>query len=78
MLRGCLLPAIAAAACSFIDFRFGAVVLAAVPAGLAGFRAMPPPWNEVWTNRSKAVDISTCLLFAVLLVGLAFLVPPSR
>ncbi|WP_166970744.1 DUF3017 domain-containing protein [Brevibacterium atlanticum] len=78
VLLGCLLGAIAAAACSFIDFRLGAVVLAVVPAGLAVFRAMPPTWSEVWTNRSKAVDIATCVLFAVLLIGLAFIVPQSR
>ncbi|WP_241897158.1 DUF3017 domain-containing protein [Brevibacterium epidermidis] len=68
----------AAGACSVIDFRLGAVVLAVVPACLAGFRAMPPPWTDVWTNRSKAVDITTCLLFAGLLVGLAFVVPLTR
>jgi hypothetical protein len=68
----------AAAACTLIDFRLGGVVLAVVPAGLAVFRAMPPPWNEVWTNRSKAVDITTCVLFTLLLVGLAFIVPQSR
>jgi hypothetical protein len=39
---------------------------------------MPPPWTEVWVNRSKTVDITTCLLFAGLLVGLAFLVPLTR
>ncbi|MGC2942360.1 MULTISPECIES: DUF3017 domain-containing protein [unclassified Brevibacterium] len=78
VLLGCLLGVAAAAACSVIDFRLGAVVLAVVPAGLAGFRAMPPPWTEVWTNRSKAIDITTCLLFAGLLVGLAFVVPLSR
>ncbi|MGR6089469.1 hypothetical protein ACU4IU_02775 [Brevibacterium sp. CSND-B09] len=78
VLLGCLLGVAAAAACSVIDFRLGAVVLAVVPAGLAGFRAMPPPWTEVWANRSKVVDITTCLLFAGLLVGLAFLVPLTR
>ncbi len=78
MLLGCLLGVAAAAACSIVDFRLGAVVLAVVPAGLAGFRAMPPPWTDVWTNRSKIVDIATCLLFAGLLVVLAFLVPLTR
>ncbi|UVI37265.1 DUF3017 domain-containing protein [Brevibacterium spongiae] len=78
MLLGCLLGAIAAAACSFIDFRVGAVVLAVVPTSLAVMRAMPAPWNEAWTNRSKVVDITTCLLFAALLVVLAFIVPTSR
>lgn len=78
MLLGCLLGVAAAAACSIVDFRLGAVVLAVVPAGLAGFRAMPPPWADVWTNRSKTVDIATCLLFAGLLVVLAFLVPLTR
>ena len=77
MLLGCLLGVAAAAAYSIVDFRLGAVVLAVVPAGLAGFRAMPP-WTDVWTNRSKTVDIATCLLFAGLLVVLAFLVPLTR
>ncbi|MGC3023293.1 MULTISPECIES: DUF3017 domain-containing protein [unclassified Brevibacterium] len=78
VLLGCLVGAIAAAACTFIDFRVGAVVLAVVPTALAALRAMPEPWTDVWTNRSKTVDIATCLLFAVLLVSLAFIVPTSR
>ena len=78
VLLACLLAVIAATVCSVIDFRIGAVVLAVVPSGLAALRALPEPWSDVWTNRSKTVDITTCLLFAVLLVGLAFLVPTSR
>ncbi|MDN6378621.1 MAG: hypothetical protein L0K10_06740 [Brevibacterium aurantiacum] len=67
-----------AGACTLIDFHLGAIVLAVVPAGLAMMRAMPEPWAEVWTNRSKTVDIATGLIFAVVLVALAFVVPESR
>ena len=52
--------------------------MAVVPAGLAMVRAMPPPWDEVWINRSRSVDIATGLFFAVLLVVLAFVVPQTR
>ncbi|MCI4011447.1 hypothetical protein [Brevibacterium sp. ZH18] len=69
---------IIAAAGAFIDFRLGAIILAIVPAGLAMVRAMPSPWDEVWTNRSRSVDIATGLIFAILLVALAFVVPQSR
>lgn len=41
-------------------------------------RAMPEPWDEVWTNRSKSVDIATGLIFALVLVALAFIVPETR
>ncbi|WP_233429528.1 DUF3017 domain-containing protein [Brevibacterium sp. CBA3109] len=67
-----------AAACTIIDFRLGAIVLAVVPAGLAMMRAMPDPWAEVWANRSKSVDVATGLFFALVLVALAFVVPESR
>lgn len=67
-----------AAACTVVDFRLGAIVLAVVPAGLAMIRAMPEPWDEVWTNRSKSVDIATGLIFALVLVALAFVVPETR
>ncbi|GAA1866240.1 hypothetical protein [Brevibacterium marinum] len=75
---GCLLGVIIGGACSIVDFRLGAIVLAVVPAGLAMVRAMPPPWDEVWTNRSKTVDIATGLIFALVLVASAFVVPQSR
>lgn len=78
MLLACLLGIGVAGACAFVDFRFGAIVLALIPAGLAAVRALPTVWGEAWTNRSKLVDIVTCLLFAVLLVGIAFVVPLSR
>ncbi|AZL08853.1 hypothetical protein CXR25_06275 [Brevibacterium aurantiacum] len=78
VLLGCLLGILIAAACTLIDFHLGAIVLAVVPAGLAMMRAMPEPWAEVWTNRSKTVDIATGLIFAVVLVALAFVVPESR
>ncbi|MDN5805761.1 MAG: hypothetical protein L0J17_06190 [Brevibacterium sp.] len=67
-----------AGACTVVDFRLGAIVLAVVPAGLAMMRAMPEPWDEVWTNRSKSVDIATGLIFALVLVALAFVVPETR
>ncbi len=41
-------------------------------------RSMPSPWGEFWVNRSKGVDILTCLIFTALLVGLAIVVPQSR
>ncbi|QQB16076.1 hypothetical protein I6H47_09025 [Brevibacterium casei] len=78
VLLACLVAIVIAAASAFIDFRLAAIVLAAVPAGLAMLRAMPAPWGEFWGNRSKTVDILTCLIFAVLLVGLAFVVPQTR
>lgn len=78
VLLGCLLGILIAAASTLIDFHLGAIVLAVVPAGLAMMRAMPEPWAEVWTNRSKTVDIATGLIFAVVLVALAFVVPESR
>lgn len=78
MLLVCLLGIGVAGACAFIEFRVGAIVLAVIPAGLAAVRALPMAWGEAWTNRSKLVDIATCLLFAVLLVGIAFVVPLSR
>nr|WP_267892193.1 DUF3017 domain-containing protein [Brevibacterium antiquum] len=74
----CLLGILIAAACTIIDFRLGAIVLAVVPAGLAMMRAMPDPWAEVWANRSKSVDVATGLFFALVLVALAFVVPESR
>lgn len=78
MLLACLLGIAVAGVCAFVEFRFGAIVLALIPAGLAAVRAMPTVWGEAWTNRSKVVDIVTCLLFAALLVGIAFVVPLSR
>ncbi|MBE8146070.1 hypothetical protein IOD13_03480 [Brevibacterium casei] len=48
------------------------------PRGLALMRSMPSPWGEFWVNRSKGVDILTCLIFTALLVGLAIVVPQSR
>ncbi|WP_453985833.1 hypothetical protein [Brevibacterium casei] len=78
MLLGCLLAIIVAAACAFIDFRLAAIVLASVPTGLALMRAMPSPWGEYWVNRSRGVDILTCVIFAGLLILLAFAVPQSR
>ena len=77
-LLACLLGIFIAAACTIIDFRLGAIVLAVVPAGLAMMRAMPDPWAEVWANRSKSVDVATGLFFALVLVALAFVVPESR
>lgn len=78
MLLGCLIGIVVAATCSFIDFRIGAVVLAAVPAGLAVLRAMPQPWCDFWVNRSRGADIATTLIFAGLIVLLALAVPQSR
>ena len=78
VLLGCLLGILIAGACTVVDFRLGAIVLAVVPAGLAMMRAMPEPWAEVWTNRSRSVDIGTGLFFALVLVALAFVVPESR
>ncbi|RAF03857.1 hypothetical protein DN545_36200 [Burkholderia multivorans] len=78
VLLGCLAATGVAAACAFIDFRLGAFVLAAVPGGLALMRSMPSPWGEFWVNRSKGVDIVTCLIFTALLVGIAIVVPQSR
>ncbi|SMX90831.1 MULTISPECIES: DUF3017 domain-containing protein [Brevibacterium] len=77
-LLACLLGILIAAACTIIDFRLGAIVLAVVPAGLAMMRAMPDPWAEVWANRSKSVDVATGLFFALVLVALAFVVPETR
>ncbi|MDN6530144.1 MAG: hypothetical protein L0K67_13880, partial [Brevibacterium sp.] len=78
VLLACLVGIFIAGACTVVDFRLGAIVLAVVPAGLAMMRAMPEPWDEVWTNRSKSVDIATGLIFALVLVALAFVVPETR
>ena len=75
LLLICLLWILASAALSLVDFRLGGIALAACPLALAGLRAMPSPWGEIWINRSRGVDMATMVLVSVLLLSLTVTVP---